>query len=169
MKHSTLYILGLFCLTLAFSNCKPECEVVIPTFGQSLDALNGTWKLQSVTQTDLITKESPKPKKDITKTLTDNQPATIRFDKSNMSYTMQGTFKKNYLMGMTGTFKFDNQDFPSAIKFTGSTSAADTLTSMLQSAMRPEYTSTSVLTLTRTKMKAGKKAINYTYQFVKQN
>ena len=149
--------------SVLFSACNKDFDPNLPPLGDPAVALNGTWKLQTITQTDQVIKAKEKPSLDITEFVLNGGAVTASFNNTTKAYTLTSTARVNYL-GTSGTFAFDDPNYPTKIVLTDAAGKKSNLT--LGAALRPERASNLLLRYDR--MKNGKPSVSYNYTFVKQ-
>jgi Domain of unknown function (DUF5004) len=150
-------------IMLFMASCKPEYVAPEIVFGDSAAGLDGTWKLTSITQTDLLYKAITKPSLDIKDFWTKGGNAyTCTFNKTTKTYTTAGDVRFNYL-GAAGSFTFDNEKTPSAIILTPTGGQAISL--KLAKPIRAEYN--NKLEIAQERMTKGKASLAYNYIFTK--
>ena len=146
-----------------FTACNKDSDVVnLASLGDPAIALNGTWKLQKITQTDQVLKAKDKPVLDLTEFVLNGGTQTITFDKTNKSYTVSSTARVNYL-GSNGTYAFDDPQYPTSLTLTPAAGASLKLT--LGAPLRPERVGPLLLKYDRTKR--NKQSVSYNYTFTK--
>ncbi len=109
---------SLFSLVLAASLFLGACKTNKDQFGEPYDkaeALNGTWKLVSVAQSDRS--KTPIKTIDASKVMLGTVPAVLTINSNDQSYTVQANDSRNYL-GDNGVWQFDDPLYPTAIDFT---------------------------------------------------
>lgn len=146
-----------------FTACNKDTDVVsLPALGDPALALNGTWKLQKLTQTDQVLKAKDKPVLDVTEFVLNGGAQTITFDKASKSYTVSSTARVNYL-GTGGTYAFDDPQYPTALTLT--TAAGASLKLTLGAPLRPDRVGPLLLKYER--YKRNKQSVSYNYTFSK--
>ena len=150
----------LVLLLVVASGCKKPTYSTQAEFGSSLDGLNGSWRLTKVTETDEVIKVATKPSLDITSFSLGGGSYSLTFNKVTKQYTASGTVQPDFL-GTSGTFAFDNPDYPSAIIFTNAAGTKFTMTLGLP--VRAEYN--NPLLLKWTHQLRTKKGVTYGYTF----
>lgn len=174
MKKIISYSLLACFMTVAMYSCKPDNDFTIGQPQNRLQQLAGTWKLQSVIQTDLNARNNnyvDAARPDINVQQMDITSAAA-FTDLKVTFT-QGpnnvptTFAVDYgaapkiFKNTAGTWMVDNLATPGAIKFIN---AADTINVRLGNVSN---LSLNKLTLTRIKSQGTKPKIQYDYNFIK--
>lgn len=170
-----LNITSLLCLVLVvLYSCKPDNDFTIGQPQNRLQQLAGTWKLQSVIQTDLNAKnnnyvDEARPDIDVQRM---DITSAAQFTDLKVTFA-QGvnnvptTFSVDYgaapkiFKNAAGTWMVDNLATPGAIKFINGT---DTVSVKLGNVSN---LSSNMLTLTRRKSQGTKPKIQYDYNFIK--
>ncbi len=150
------------CMTV-FTACHKDYETVqLTPLGDPAIALNGTWHLHHLTQTDQVLKAKDKPVLDITDFVLNGGKFELTFNSAAKTYTVASTARINYL-GAGGTFAFDDPKFPTKIILTST--AGSVINLPLGAPMRPEKPSDLIFKYSRTKR--GKPSVTYNYTFEK--
>jgi hypothetical protein len=136
MKKNRIYLLLILILTsVVVSNCKKSYTLDPPP--SSIDGINGSWELYSVIQVDEF--DLAKPERNISKFyLGEGSSAVmeITFNSSDLTFEITlGQIGKNYLP-TSGTWKFDDDNFPQYIYLKDDEGNVTTLT--LQGPIRPQ-------------------------------
>lgn len=174
MKKIISYSLLAFLMAVTVQSCKPDNDFSIGQPQNRLQQLAGTWRLQSVIQTDLNAKNnnyvdaarpdinvqqlditSAAPFTDLKLTFAegaDNVPTTFAVD-----YGASPKIFKN----AAGSWMVDNLATPGAIKFIN---GVDTINVKLGNVSN---LSASKMTLVRIKSQGSKPKIQYDYNFIK--
>jgi hypothetical protein len=128
-----IFSIVLLSAALAISGCKPDLKGDLGTPSNKMEGMAGTWELNKFGQQDLNN-----PIKEV-RDLSDfyingtDTPYRITFAVADMSYSVAPGPGRNYF-GTSGTWGFDNPDFPSFLRLF---SATDTLEFDLGSMVRP--------------------------------
>jgi Domain of unknown function (DUF5004) len=163
MKATKLMLSAILMLSLFIASCKPEYVAPDIVFGDPAAGIDGTWKLKSMTQTDLLYKAVTKPTIDIANFWTKGgNTYTCTFNKATRTYTTTGDVRSNYL-GAAGTFGFDSEQYPSKVILTPTNGQPISLN--LNKPIRAEYNNNLEVSQTRTVN--GKVAHSYNYTFIK--
>jgi len=115
MTRNRLFLLMIIVLTSVFvSNCKKT--YTLDPAGSKIEGINGAWELYSVIQVDEV--DLAKSERDISKFYVGDgtiEVMKITFKSSDFTYEVTlGDTGKNYLPS-TGTWEFDNNEFPKFI------------------------------------------------------
>ena len=136
MNKNRIYLLLILILTSVFvSNCKKTYTLDSPA--SHVDGINGTWILYSVVQVDEF--DLAKPERDISKFyLGDGSISVMEITFNSSDFTFEitlGQIGKNYLP-TSGTWKFDDDNFPKYIFLKDDEGNVTTLT--MQAPTRPQ-------------------------------
>jgi hypothetical protein len=150
-------------LLLAVAGCKPEVND-IGDGAVAGDGIYGTWEISRVVQTDL---KLPLPEtRDVSAFFTDpTRKMQIRFSKENSSYQIVQAGWLPRVFGTEGTWAFDQNPYPTAIKFY--TAQGDTLQTPL-AGMPRAYDMQMGFELIRTDS-CGNAFVKYEYTFKRLN
>lgn len=119
--------------SLAIAGCKPDLKGELGSPSNKMEGMSGTWELSKFSQKDLNNPiQEERDLSDFYVNGTDT-PYRLTFNLSDMTYTVVPGPGRNYF-GSTGTWGFDNPDFPSLLNLY---SATDTLQFDLGSMVRP--------------------------------
>ena len=113
MKNTFIAALTI-ALMMGAAACKKKTRDIGPVSGK-MEGINSTWSLLQVRQFDPANKDLLI---DVTDAFADVQPIELSIDSKNLTYT----FNQNdpLFMGTTGTWKFDDEMYPTAIAMTAS-------------------------------------------------
>lgn len=168
-------IASLICLMLVLlQSCKPDNDFTIGQPQNRLQQLGGTWRLQSVIQTDLNAKnnnyvDAARPDINVQQMdITSAAPFTdLKLTFAQGADNVPTTFAVDYgaapkiFKNAAGTWTVDNLVTPGAIKFIN---GSDTIKVKLGNVSN---LSSNKLTLTRIKSQGSKPKIQYDYNFIK--
>lgn len=122
MKGKIKFWTLLLLLGVGLAACKPE-DIVLDPPGSKLDGINGTFTLAEVIQVDPFVIGSGNSL-DITGAFTSGTVPSITFNSTALSYTFAPGDGPNYL-GASGTWAFDNDDYPTLISMNDGTAQYD--------------------------------------------
>lgn len=149
-------LLLLMITGIALQACKKEPKIYDPS--SKLDGINATWVLNKVTQTDPSDKDNPL---DISYVYTEGNPIELTINSSDLSYSFNQS--NPIFMGNNGTWKFDDNDFPTQIEITH-----DGKTDVLP-LLRTVRAVDAVLTFQLDKFcDGGTKTTSYQYTFIRK-
>ena len=136
MMKSRIFLLLILILTsVVVSNCKKTYTLDSPA--SHVDGINGTWELYSVVQVDEF--DLAKPERDISNFyLGDGSTSVMKISFNSSDFTFEitvGEMGKNYLP-TSGTWKFDDDNFPQFIFLKDDEGNITTLT--MQGPTRPQ-------------------------------
>ncbi len=129
------YTFLLMLTALSLVTCKPEISGELGTRPERFGAMNGTWSIYSFSQLDL---NNPiREERDLSEfyVIEGETPLRISFNASDLTYAVTPGPGKNYF-GTSGTWGFDNAEFPSYLYLYGD----DTLRFDLGSIIKPTDT-----------------------------
>ena len=113
--------------------CKPESTVPIGEPGSKLEGIDATWSIVAVQIVDNNTINGDSIS--LTNYYTDGEVPTIAFDSETKQYSVSDGGKRNFF-GTSGTWEFDDPDYPTLINLTTDEGVQRTLT--LTSTVRPQ-------------------------------
>jgi hypothetical protein len=168
-------ITGLILLAVVvLASCRPETDFNIGQPQNRLTQLAGTWKLQSVVQTDLLAQSNndidpSRPDINlISLDITDVAPFTdMTVSLTNDGTNLPATFSINYgaapriFKHTTGNYRVDNNFAPGQVRFISGTDTVRTLLSNLNNLAEGK------MTLQLIKRQGIKPVIRYDYNFIK--
>ena len=134
MKNQ-LYILLVLAVVTLLQGCRPEVPTDIAAPGSKLDGINADWVMVAVQIVDNNTLNGDSIS--ITSYYVDDTPAEINFNSSSFEYTVTENGKRNFF-GTSGTWAFDDEEFPTMIMLT--TNTGDVLDLTLTTTIRPQDT-----------------------------
>jgi hypothetical protein len=111
MKINTLFLMFGALFLVTNSGCKKKTREIGPV-SSKLEGINDVWVLQQVKQYDPLNKDLIL---DVTEALTGATPIEMTVDSKNLTYTFNQP--DPVFMGTTGTWKFDDENYPTAIQF----------------------------------------------------
>ena len=127
------YISLIVIIVLGLAACKKE-RPVLNEPGNKLDGINANWELVEVIQVDEAS--ISKDELDVSDIFLGN-PLKIDINSTDFTYSVDNTSGPNYF-GVSGTWEFDDNEFPTKVTFTTSTSKVIDLP--LVTTIRPQDT-----------------------------
>ena len=174
MKKILSYSLLAGLLAVSMQSCKPDNDFTIGQPQNRLQQLAGTWRLQSVIQTDLNAKnnnytDAARPDINVQQMdITSAAPFTdLKLTFAQGADNVPTTFAVDYgaapkiFKNAAGTWMVDNLATPGAVKFMN---GSDTIQVKLGNVSN---LSSNKLTLIRIKSQGSKPKIQYDYNFIK--
>jgi hypothetical protein len=174
MKKIISYSLLLCLVAVVMYSCKPDNDFTIGQPQNRLQQLAGTWKLQSVIQTDVNARnnnyvDAVRTELNVQKMdITNAAPFTdLKVTFTQGANNVPTTFAVDYgaapkiFKNAAGTWMVDDLATPGAIKFINGT---DTVMVQLGNVSN---LSSNMLTLTRIKSQGKKPKVQYDYNFIK--
>jgi hypothetical protein len=119
--HPKSWPLIITLLTL-FAACKPE-EIILDPPPSKLEGINGTFTLVEALQVDPFVIGGDNDL-DVTQVFTTDGVPTLSFNSTNFTYTFNPGGGPDYLGG-TGTWAFDNNDYPTLIAMNNGSAQLD--------------------------------------------
>lgn len=153
----SISLIALLALVL-FSGCKEE-ELTLDAPYSKLEGINGSFRLNAVTQVDELT-SSTFNEMDLSSFFVRSTPMTISFDNSTMTYAVANADSLPNYLGASGSWAFDDPEYPSSITLT--TSMGESVNLALGQTIRPIE---SQLIFSVERGCNGGKAISYRYTF----
>ena len=146
----------------AIIGCRPEKKTLGPKPSQTEGISNTGWVLSRVDEIDVnvqLAFVESDTLLNVTETFIEGTPMELGFTKDG-SYTITSGSGSQLFKIMTGSWKFDNADYPSQIIFDYGTAGVNTLTMM-----RPVRPQDNYLVLKYNKICGGKRTVSYHLTF----
>jgi Domain of unknown function (DUF5004) len=140
--------------------CKPEPVFTLEPLGSPLAAIDGTWQVTKVLEYDELRLQKALPILPIDVSsffIKTGATTSISFKASDKTYTTVSPANALNYLG-SGTFSFNNPDYPTEINLV--TSTGKTLTLGVSRAIRPNYSTFDAKLIRKVN---GKYAPSYTY------
>lgn len=119
-KISNFTFFVLFATFATIVGCKEERDLQLGEPFSKLDGISATWKLVQITQTDGLATDPTKRQLVLPEDFLGDTPMTITFNSALGAYTAQSGTTILNLVGESGTWAFDDDNYPTAIAFDGS-------------------------------------------------
>lgn len=126
-----IFILS-FALSLSMMACKDK-EQILEEPGSKLEGIHATWEMVEVVQVDEVS--ISKDELDVSDAFIAGTPMQITMDSENFTYSVTNTAGPNFF-GDSGSWEFDDNEFPTKITITSNTS--DVIELPLESTTRPQ-------------------------------
>jgi hypothetical protein len=112
MKFNKLCLIVAAMFLVVNTGCKKKTREIGPV-SSKLEGINDVWVLQQVKQFDPLNKDMVL---DVSEAIMGTTPIEMTVDSKNLTYT----FNQNdpIYMGTAGNWKFDDENYPTAIEFT---------------------------------------------------
>lgn len=166
MRNSLFLFISAAILTFSVSGCKPEKELKMGPRASQLDGIAGTWVLVKTQQIDVnvqLAFVESDTLLDISDVLIDGNPMEITFDKTTFNYTIKSGACSDMFNAASGTWKFDDVNYPSQVIFNQGTSPEKTL--FLKHSIRPQD---PYLILKANKLCGGNRTVSYHLWFTRK-
>lgn len=153
-------------LMFGFQGCKPEKKELGPKVSQ-LDGINGNWVLVKTDQIDVnvqLAFTESDTLLDVSEVLLNTTPMEISFDKNLSTYNVTNGSASDMFNLKTGSWKFDNNDYPSMVVLNDGT-----VDQMNVSLIRPVRPQDRYLILKINKFRGGKRTVCYHLWFERKN
>jgi hypothetical protein len=108
---------------LVMVGCKPE-ELVLDPAPSKLDGINDTFTLVGVTQIDFNAAPGATEQVDVSGVFIGSSPATITFNSADKTFSYATGSSLDFL-GATGSWLFDNDDYPTKIEMNNGSAVYD--------------------------------------------
>lgn len=116
MKHSYIFLALLLGMLTSMAGC--EKEYVLEDAPSKVEGINGTFSLTEVMQLDPLTFSSLSSL-DVTSVFVGNTPAQITFNSEGRTFSYETGTTIDFI-GASGTWAFDNDDYPTKISMDAS-------------------------------------------------
>jgi len=155
-----IYILWILAgLLLMLSACEEENYQFGEPFSK-IEGINGSFILTSVIQSDERS-TALENTRDISEFFIGSEPAVINFNGSDFTYTLEAGTAPNFLGGSGGSWKFDDNEFPTEIQLGSGSPIILSLNRTIR-----EIDNTLEFRLTR--FCSGEAGVSYNYVFTRQ-
>lgn len=117
-----LFNLRLLLILISLSTvvgCKEEQDLQLGEPFSKLDGINDTWILASIVQIDGLATDPTKRQLDLPEDFIGDSPMSITFDSTAGTYSVQSGNTILNLLGDSGTWSFDDDNYPTSISFNG--------------------------------------------------
>ena len=162
LKFATLALL----VAAGFASCRPEKKTLGPKANQ-VDGISSTsWILSRVDQIDVnvqLAFVESDTLLDVSQAYIDGAPMEIAFNKAG-SYTITAGAGSSLFKNATGTWNFNNIDYPSYVTFDGATPSENSM-----KLIRPVRPQDNHLALKYNKICGGKRTVSYHLTFNRKN
>lgn len=153
-------LLSALAIALVAIGCQPEGYKDIGPDYSLTEGITGTWSLSTVSQTD---ETQPVPETVDISDFFVSDPLVMSFDYGTLSYTVDNAGAGGSIFGNSGTFGYNDSEFPSAISMY--TDAGDTLMMDLTQMVR---TIDTRMGFSVSRYRCGEINITYDYDFNRQ-
>lgn len=106
-----------FCLLIflaSLSSCQETQDLVLDPPLSKVVGISDTWRLTQIVQVDFLTKIPERRERDITTLAIGANPMTVSFT-TDGNYSLNAGSSLNYLGAESGTWAFNNNDYPTLI------------------------------------------------------
>ena len=164
MKHKIIIAAKLFIIFLWFSGCKKEKKLNQPA--SKIEGINSEWILTKVEQIDVnntLAFVESDTLLEVSRAFIGGNPMQLNIDANTFTYTIATGSSMNVFNSTSGTWKFDNNEYPAYVVFDeGSVNEAR------YKLTRPIRPQDYYLVLKVNKVCAGKRTVSYHLWFVRK-